>query len=161
MGDVMYKIWASQQALGHVRDDHPLTRLRGVCPECGNRTLHLYPFLKGRPGYEVFLWCECGLGDFCDEDDWKVRAARPFDPSMSTSGWVRDLARRGKKCPVCGKPLEVMDAPNPNEATGRCPSCGHFEHIYASTHVSPRTSRNASAKGKGVLLQFRPRDGAE
>lgn len=161
MGDVLLKGWASIQAWEHVENGHPLTRLRGVCPRCGNRTLHLYPFLKGRPGYEVFLRCECGLGNFCDEDDRKVRVARPFDPSMSTSCWVRDLARRGKKCPVCGRRLEVMDAPRPNEATGRCPSCGHFEHIYASTHVPLRPSRGASAKGKGIVLQFRPRDGAE
>lgn len=161
MGDVMYKIWASQQALGHVRDGHPLTRLRGVCPECANRTLHYFPFSRQSPGYQVFLWCECGMGDFCGEDDWKVRNSRPFEPSICTNPWVADLARRGMACPECNARMEVMDLPHQNEATARCASCGHFEHVFAPIKVERRAPRRVAERGMGEVLQFRPRDGAE
>lgn len=161
MGDILLKGWASVQSHEKVMEGDPLTRMRGVCPECGNRTLHMYPFIKDKPDKQVFLWCECGLGDFCARDDWKVRSARPFGPSMFTNGWFCDLARRGMPCPECGKAMELLDRPHQNEADAICPSCGHYELVLAPVQVTKRPPRRVAERGMGTVLQFRPRNEQE
>lgn len=164
MGDVMYKIWASWRETERVASGDPLTRLRGICPECGNRSLHLYPH-GPNPGYEVFLWCECGYGDFADRGDWVVRSARPFMPAMFANGYFRGLARQLRTCPAChASQTELLDRPDPNSAHQVCPKCGNVEIVMAPVRVERRgrDARRRRAKHAGqkqaTLIQFVPRD---
>ncbi|MDO4807860.1 MAG: hypothetical protein Q4A07_11515 [Coriobacteriales bacterium] len=157
MGDILLKGWASIQSHDRVMEGDPLTRMRGVCPECGNRTLHMYPFIKSNPHKQVFLWCECGLGDFCSRDDRKVGNARLFEPSMFTNGWFRGLARKGMPCSKCGANMELLDTTNPNLADAICPSCGHYELVQAPVQVPTRPPKRVATQGEGTIIQFRPR----
>ena len=151
LGDVMMKIWASWEEPDRVREGDPLTRLRGVCPECGNRFLHLYSH-GDVPGYQVFLHCECGYGGFADRDDWVVRSARPFRSSMFANSWFRGYARTRISCPTCCGKLVLLDTPDPNLANEVCGRCGRFEVIHAPIEVEQRTEASPKA---GIVLQFR------
>lgn len=160
MGDVMYKVWASSTETQRVAEGDPLTRLRGRCPACGRRLLHLYPFL-GSPRYEVFLHCACGYADFVNRDALVVRSAVPFEPRLFANGYFRGLARHAQRCSACGSTqTELLDTPDPNTAHVVCSRCGRVGLIVAPFRVERPTARKAEAHlvagAPADVLPFRP-----